>query len=303
MSRILNTKLPKLDGIQFVKGDENAPLGLSQDVPSDKRRVLVLEFWATWCGPCRSTIPHLSALQKKFKDKDVYFVGITDERDRSRIENFVQGMGTDMDYHVAIDGSLQAKSKVFAPSGARGIPHVFLIDAENTIVWAGHPMEPEFEQKLNALAAIATKRTGGGGEQKKEEALPPVTESYEELMKHSVKDLKRILEDRKIDHRHCVEKSELANLIVELQRRKTSAHLLRSKKKRHFIAEETTVEKRPTLHPRWNDKGSMVTPLFLIIFINRDPLTTVIFSTIHLSKQEISPFTRIIFASLLSATI
>ena len=38
--------------------------------------IMVVEFWATWCGPCRTSIPHLIELQKKFKD--VMFVGISD---------------------------------------------------------------------------------------------------------------------------------------------------------------------------------------------------------------------------------
>jgi len=44
------------------------------------KQVYVIEFWATWCGPCRTSIPHLTELQKKFKDKGVTFVGVSDKR-------------------------------------------------------------------------------------------------------------------------------------------------------------------------------------------------------------------------------
>src|SRR5262249_22509158 len=39
------------------------------------KQVFVIEFWATWCGPCRTSSPHLTELQKKFKDQGVTFVG------------------------------------------------------------------------------------------------------------------------------------------------------------------------------------------------------------------------------------
>ena len=41
--------------------------------------IYVLEFWATWCGPCRTSMPHISELQEHYKDYDVAFIGISDE--------------------------------------------------------------------------------------------------------------------------------------------------------------------------------------------------------------------------------
>src|SRR5687767_6900738 len=55
------------------------------------KNIYVVEFWATWCGPCREAIPHVSELQKKYKDRGVVFIGLTDEAP-SVVKGFVQKM-------------------------------------------------------------------------------------------------------------------------------------------------------------------------------------------------------------------
>jgi thiol-disulfide isomerase/thioredoxin len=94
---------------------------------------MILEFWATWCGPCRQSIPHLNAIYKKYKDKGLMIVGVTDE-DNQTIRKFTKSVP--MDYFPATDrgGKLQ---KEF---GVQGIPHAVLVNASGEIVWEGHPM-------------------------------------------------------------------------------------------------------------------------------------------------------------------
>src|SRR4051794_7325019 len=50
---------------------------------------VVVEFWATWCGPCRKTIPHLAELHKKYKDSGLVIVGLTDEP-KDKVEEFTK---------------------------------------------------------------------------------------------------------------------------------------------------------------------------------------------------------------------
>src|SRR5262245_54681841 len=70
---------PKLEVKEFVKGDAVKSF--------DKGKVYVVEFWATWCGPCRTSIPHLTELQKKHKD--VTFIGVSVfERDFGKVKPF-----------------------------------------------------------------------------------------------------------------------------------------------------------------------------------------------------------------------
>jgi len=94
---------------------------------------MIVEFWATWCPPCRKSIPHLNEIYKKYKDKGLGIVGISDE-EKSVIEKFTKTMP--MDYAVAID-----KDNKFSEGfGIKGIPHAFLVDKTGKITWAGHPM-------------------------------------------------------------------------------------------------------------------------------------------------------------------
>ncbi|MDV7394027.1 TlpA disulfide reductase family protein, partial [Arthrospira platensis SPKY1] len=84
---------PALNVSEFIKGDV-------ADVTDGG--IYVVEFWATWCPPCRASIPHLTELQKKFKDKGVTFIGISQE-DSAEVKPFVESMGDAMQYTVAVD--------------------------------------------------------------------------------------------------------------------------------------------------------------------------------------------------------
>jgi serine/threonine-protein kinase len=130
---------PKLDVKSFVKGEPIATL--------EPGRVYVVEFWATWCGPCRVSIPHLTELQKKHPD--VAFIGVSIwEQDQNAVKPFVAAMGDQMDYRVASDAIPEngnANDGIMATTwmkaaGQGGIPTAFIIDKGGRIAWIGHPM-------------------------------------------------------------------------------------------------------------------------------------------------------------------
>ncbi len=141
---------PKLEVKEFVKGDPVKQL--------EKGKVYVVEFWATWCGPCRATIPHLTELQKKHKDVTVIGVSIA-EQDPGKVKPFVQEMGEKMDYRVATDAVPEGKkasdgamSKNWMDAaGQQGIPTAFIVNADNLIAWIGHPAE--MDEPLAKVAA------------------------------------------------------------------------------------------------------------------------------------------------------
>ena len=116
------------------------------------KKIIVVEFWATWCGPCRVSIPHLTDLQKKFADRGVVVVGVSDE-ELSKVRPFVEQMGDKMDYTVAVDSGGRTAQGYMTAYGQNGIPHAFVVDLEGRVAWHGHPMSG-LEQALEKLAKL-----------------------------------------------------------------------------------------------------------------------------------------------------
>lgn len=133
---------PALVVKRFVKGTPVSKF--------EKGKTYVVEFWATWCGPCKVSIPHLTELQKKFKD--VTFIGVSVfEQTQTEVEPFVKSMGNKMDYHVALDYIPSGKSGqdgVMASSWMDAsnqslIPTAFVVNRSGIIAWIGSPTDLE----------------------------------------------------------------------------------------------------------------------------------------------------------------
>jgi len=106
---------------------------------------LLVEFWATWCPPCRKSIPHLNEVYAKYKTQGLQIVGITDE-DEATVKKFQKQIP--MDYNVAIN----TPGSIYEQFGVKAIPTAFLVDKSGKIVWTGHPMdlsESEIQSVLN----------------------------------------------------------------------------------------------------------------------------------------------------------
>ena len=101
--------------------------------PEMEGKPLLLEFWATWCPPCRESIPHLNEIHAKYKDRGLLVVGVTDEPN-AVIRKFQKEVP--MDYAVATDTGGRLNEKM----GVSGIPQAFLVNKSGEIVWEGHPM-------------------------------------------------------------------------------------------------------------------------------------------------------------------
>jgi thiol-disulfide isomerase/thioredoxin len=105
-----------------------------------KDKTYVVEFWATWCGPCVQSIPHLTEVAHK--NPDVTFIGVSiweDDKDAS-IKKFVDDMGAKMDYHVAYSGNQDGMAQTWMRAASQnGIPTAFIVK-DGVIQWVGHPM-------------------------------------------------------------------------------------------------------------------------------------------------------------------
>jgi len=116
-------KLPALQ-VTYLKGGP----------PQLAGKPLIIEFWATWCPPCRQSIPHLNAIYQQYKNQGLEIVGITDEQ-AATVRQFMQQVP--MDYPVALDPG----GRLAQYFGITGIPHALLVNKAGVIVWTGHPME------------------------------------------------------------------------------------------------------------------------------------------------------------------
>lgn len=133
----------KLDVAGWIKGE---PVDL---VKGDT--TYVVEFWATWCGPCRQSIPHLSELQEKYKDQNVVFIGVSDE-DAATVTPFVDEQGDNMNYRVVIDNDRKTTIGYMEAYGQNGIPTAFIVDKDLNVAWVGHPMA-ELDQVLEQVVS------------------------------------------------------------------------------------------------------------------------------------------------------
>jgi thiol-disulfide isomerase/thioredoxin len=105
--------------------------------------VYVVEFWATWCGPCIVMMPHLSELQEKYKDQGVIFIGYT-ARDPNntlaKVRAFVEKRGRKLKYRLAYSEDRSTYEAWMKAAGRSGIPCCFVVDRQGKIAYIGHPM-------------------------------------------------------------------------------------------------------------------------------------------------------------------
>jgi thiol-disulfide isomerase/thioredoxin/uncharacterized protein (DUF736 family) len=110
-------------------------------------QVYVMEFWATWCGPCISSMPHLSGLQEEYGDS-VKIIGVSSEKNIETVTGFLAETNTRdnilndarMRYTVAVDPDRSTSDAFMKAAGQNGIPTAFIIDANGKVAWIGHPM-------------------------------------------------------------------------------------------------------------------------------------------------------------------
>lgn len=129
---------PQVSVQKFLRGDLKDMKGWEDF----KGKAVVLEFWGTYCEPCRENIPHLNELAEKYKDKPVVFLSLSKEP-QATVEEFLKD--TEMKGNVAAEAR-----EAFKSFAVRGIPHTVLVDKAGVLRGFAYPSHVTAET-LDAL--------------------------------------------------------------------------------------------------------------------------------------------------------
>jgi len=168
---IVGSQAPPLKVSRFLKGEPITSF--------ESGKIYVIEFWATWCGPCVAAMPHVSELQKQYPAVTFVGVNVWDEEE-SAAEEFLKANDKRISYRIArdeipqggkADDGVMSQTWLHAAE-AGGIPTAFVVNGEGKIALITHPMDLE-------------------------ESLPQIIKGKWDLQKAAKKHLDEIMEERR----------------------------------------------------------------------------------------------------------
>ncbi|MDX8397289.1 MAG: TlpA disulfide reductase family protein [Mariprofundaceae bacterium] len=143
------------------KGDQALPFQLpdlaGKQYGLPQGEVILLNFWATWCPPCRQEMPSMIALSEKYQDQGLKLVAVSVDRDKAALEKFVS------EYQLPFLVLHDADSSVAASYGVFRYPETFLIDKQGrvqahlmgAIDWMSDEMQKNIHDLLQGRSFIA----------------------------------------------------------------------------------------------------------------------------------------------------
>lgn len=137
---VINQKAPKLVVEKWLT-----------DKPDTKGKFVLIDFWATWCGPCRRAIPELNKFKTEF-EKDLIVIGISDET-QEKVQSLTNPK---IEYYSAID----TERRMYNSLEVQGIPHCILIDPDGIVRWEGYPILTGYELTSKVIEDIIEKFKG-----------------------------------------------------------------------------------------------------------------------------------------------
>jgi thiol-disulfide isomerase/thioredoxin len=126
------------------------PAGESVELGKLDGSIRVVDFWATWCPPCREEIPHFNELHRKYKDKGVNFVGISVDENPKVLAAF------DKEIHIEYASLLTSQKAEEAFGGVAGLPSTFVLDRQGRVVksYVGEVDAETLEGDIQKLLAV-----------------------------------------------------------------------------------------------------------------------------------------------------
>ena len=118
-------------------------------------QIYVIDFWATWCGPCIQAMPHLAELQASYADKGVTVIALASPPNKGEVadtEEFAEREGERLKLALALEEKPENYAAFFLAAKQRGIPCTFVIGRDGKIAYIGHPMD-RLDATLKSLVA------------------------------------------------------------------------------------------------------------------------------------------------------
>lgn len=135
-------------GAVFPDFNEKDLAGEPLSIAKYKGKIVLIDFWATWCPPCVGELPNVIAAYKKYHDKGFEIIGISLDKDEAALKSFIAAKG--ITWQQYFDGK-GWESKLGQQYGIQSIPATFLLDREGKVIakdLRGSALEAELEKQL-----------------------------------------------------------------------------------------------------------------------------------------------------------
>jgi thiol-disulfide isomerase/thioredoxin len=159
---------PALHRKPFPAFDLPTPAGARATLAGYRGQILLVNFWASWCTPCRTEMPMLDTLRQESAGPDFAFLGLNADIDRRHAVKFLATNGLALP--IAFGGPRLERTYLYP-----GLPFTVLVDGEGRLIrrWIGELTRSRFAEIRSAIAAERARRTLGTGERTRQPTVPP----------------------------------------------------------------------------------------------------------------------------------
>ncbi len=109
--------------------------GQTIKLDSYRGKIVLIDFWATWCGPCMAELPNMLATEKTYGPRGLQILGISLDRDANALARVVRDKNIPWPQHLDENGDVSRRF------GVDSIPRCFLIGTDGAVLWTGHPSD------------------------------------------------------------------------------------------------------------------------------------------------------------------